>query len=120
MKIDGEKTIFLDIDGTLLKHHGLTGQQSKLEPILLPGVKDKLNEWEENGYKIILITGRKESERKLTKKQLSDVGIRYDMLIMGVSRGDRVLINDMKLDSIEPTAVGINVKRNEGLKNINI
>lgn len=120
MEIIGEKTIFLDIDGTILHHHGLTGQQSKLDPILLPGVINKLNEWEEKGYKIILVTGRRKSERKQTKKQLRKSGIRYDKLIMGIGRGDRVLINDMKSNSNDNTAIAINLIRNNGISDIEL
>jgi histidinol phosphatase-like enzyme len=120
MKIEGLKTLFIDIDGTLLYHHGKANQQTKFDPVLLPGVLDKLAEWEEKGYRIILVTGRKESERELTVKQLESVGIQYDHLIMGITRGDRALINDTKTDSDEPTAIAICVKRNEGIKDIEL
>lgn len=118
MKIEGLKTLFIDIDGTLLFHHGMPGQQTLMDTIILPGVIKKFAEWESKGYKFILVTGRKESERQLTKKQLADAGIQYDQLIMGINRGDRVIINDMKPNSNEPTAIAINVIRNEGIENI--
>jgi ribonucleotide monophosphatase NagD (HAD superfamily) len=120
MKIEGLKTLFIDIDGTLLHHHGKANQQTKFSPIVLPGVIEKLADWDVKGYRIILITGRKESEREATVKQLAEVGIQYDHLIMGVSRGDRVIINDMKPNSDLPTAIAINLVRNAGMKNIEI
>ena len=120
MKVEGLKTLFIDIDGTLLHHHGKANQQTKFVPILLPGVVEKLAEWDVKGYRIILVTGRKESEREGTIKQLADVGIQYDHLIMGISRGDRVIINDIKPDSDAPTAVAINLVRNEGMENIEL
>jgi len=120
MKVEGLKTLFIDIDGTLLFHHGLANKQTLLEPIVLSGVGEKLADWDIKGYRIILITSRKESERKRTKEQLTSVGIQYDKLIMGISRGDRVIINDMKPNSIEPTAVAINVIRNKGIEDVEL
>ena len=61
------KTIFSDIDGTLVKHvspfkSSMPGHFMEL----LPGTLEKLQEWDMKGYCIILTTGRKEAaERKL-------------------------------------------------------
>lgn len=114
------KTIFLDIDGTLLKHYGSQFDLFNNEPEILPGVIEKLKEWDSKGYNIILVTGRKKSTRKITEKQLNKLGIFYDKLIMGIGGGQRILINDLKPNSTENTAIGICVNRNEGLKNLEI
>ena len=114
------KTIICDIDGTLVEHvNPATAANSSHNMKLLPDTLEKLMEWEANGYKIILLTGRKESMRNITKTQLSKVGIFYDQLIMGVGGGIRYLINDYK-PSGEESAFAINVKRNVGVKDINI
>lgn len=115
-----KKTLFIDIDGVLIKHKGNLSKQMIESPELLPGVLDKLNEWEANGHKIILTTGRKESMRKITEEMLSSFGIFYDQLIMGLPRGERIVINDKKLDSDMKTASSIEIERNIGLNNINI
>lgn len=120
MNPDHPKTLFLDIDGTLLKHHGIPNKQSSLEPILLPGVMEKLAEWEEKGYRIILVTARKESEREDTIKQLHVYHIQYDHLIMGISRGERVIINDINPNHKKVAATAINVHRNDGLLDVKI
>jgi hypothetical protein len=86
---------------------------------LLPGTTDKLLEWERLGYRIILLTGRKESMRQVTEQQLKEANIFYDLLIMGVGGGIRYLINDYKPDGTE-AAFAINIERNEGIKNISI
>lgn len=114
-------TIFCDIDGTLVKHSKPTDSQRsdhKLE--LLEGTLDKLLEWDKFGYNIILTTGRKESLRKVTEKQLEEAGIIYDMLIMGIGGGKRYLINDLKSYSEEHYAVAINLERNKGIKDIQL
>jgi hypothetical protein len=114
------KCIFCDIDGTLVKHSPPSqSSRSDHRLKLLDGTIDKLLEWDKNGYYIILTTGRKESLRTVTEKQLSDVGIFYDQLIMGIGGGERVLINDKKPDGRE-SASCINLIRDKGIKEISI
>jgi ribonucleotide monophosphatase NagD (HAD superfamily) len=114
------KTIICDIDGTLVKHNKPSDAAKKsCELVLLEGTLDKLNEWERNGYNIILLTGRKESMRQVTENQLSQLGIYYDQLIMGVGGGPRYLVNDYKSDGTE-VAFAVNVERNKGIKDIQI
>ena len=116
-----KKTIFLDIDGTLLRHCGsLTNIFFEDSPQVLDGAIEKINEWESKGYNIILTTGRKESLRRITENQLVKLGIVYDQLIMGLGGGPRYIINDLKPNSEEPTAQAINLKRNGGIGNVKI
>ena len=114
------KTIFCDIDGTLVNHCGDITHNILNEPVILENVIESIKQWDKLNYKIILVTGRKESYRKQTEIQLQSLGIAYDQLIMGITNGDRVLINDRKKNSLRDTAYAINITRNEGLKDINI
>lgn len=114
------KTIICDIDGTIVEHmkpDKAAMPQSKMKP--LPGTLQKFLEWDSKGYNIILITGRKDSLRSATEKQLADAGLFYDKLIMGVGGGYRVLINDAKEDGSE-TAVSINLPRNKGISDLEL
>lgn len=114
------KTIFCDIDGTLWEHVGPPSVQIKNKVNkLLPNTLEALDNWDKLGYKIILTTGRKESMRKITEKQLEDTGIIYDKLIMGIGGGDRILINDRKPNGDRNTAYAINVIRNKGIPHYN-
>jgi beta-phosphoglucomutase-like phosphatase (HAD superfamily) len=113
------KTIICDIDGTLCIHQPPTKNTISSQLTLLPGTIDKLCEWDSKGYNIILTTGRRESMRKSTEQQLADVGIFYDQLVMGIGGGVRVLINDNKPNG-DLAATCINLKRNEGIGNLNI
>lgn len=108
------KTIFCDIDGTIIKHVHRFSEVGKHPAEILPGVKEKFDEWDSKGYKIILTTARKESARRLTEKQLSSIGLPWDYLIMGVTSGQRVLINDKLIDSDPDRAIAINVITSEG------
>jgi len=61
------KTIFCDIDGTLIKHNGSLSAQVTSEPELLEGTIEILDEWDRKCYNIVLVTGRRESLRDFTK-----------------------------------------------------
>jgi len=111
------KTIFCDIDGTLCKHHEDIVKQHSQELELLPDTLEVLKEWEKKGYRFILVTGRKESHRKELEQQLKNAGIFWDALIMGLSNGPRVMINDMK-EGGEQRAMGVNVLRNLGISEL--
>ena len=79
-----------------------------------------MDEWDRLGYNIILTTGRKESQRQKTEEYLSNLGIIYDQLVMGIGGGDRVLINDRKPNSDRDTAYAISIDRNEGISDVKI
>jgi mannose-6-phosphate isomerase len=112
-----KKTIFCDIDGTLVEHCGLPTDQSKAENYrLTKNAKEALDLWEKNGYNIILTTGRKESMRRKTELELEKAGIIYDQLIMGLGGGTRYLINDRKEKGKKNTAHAINLVRNKGFE----
>lgn len=116
------KTLFLDLDGTLVKHCGdpclLTDPNYRL--IVLPGVLEKLREWDSKSYWIVITSGRKEGLRSATEKQLQKAGIIYNQLILGFGGGDRILINDKKINSERDTAYVINLERNKGLENVEL
>ena len=110
------KTIICDIDGTLLDYQHKTIPQPghKKEHVSLPGAVEKMRQWEMRGCRIIIITGRRESERKRTEKELRHHHIPYDMLIMGFADTGRVLINDVGGKG-ECKAHAVSLPRDEGL-----
>lgn len=115
------KTIFCDIDGTIFAHLGSMTKILLDNGNLLPGVREKFNEWDGKGYNIVLTTGRKESSRNHTEEQLRNAGLFWDHLIMGLGGGPRVIINDIKpYDPETPTAIAINVERNKGLGDLEV
>ena len=113
------KTIFCDIDGTLIEHFGSHHTQITRDPVILDKTIQTIRTWDQKGYNIILTTGRRESARRVTVDQLESLGIFYDQLIMGIGGGSRVLINDRKPDGSD-TAFSYNVDRNYGIGDINI
>jgi hypothetical protein len=114
------KTIVCDIDGCILEHQGSLCGIIKNDPVLLDGVKEKFDEWDKKAYKIVLLTGRKESMREVTEQQLRSFGLFWDVLVMGATRGERILINDMKPGIESNTATAFNLNRNQGMKSLKI
>ena len=113
----GYKTIFSDIDGTLI-------EQVRFEELnpnvvtLLPGVKEKMLEWYDAGHYIVLTTARPEHLREITEIQMNIAGIRFDQLVMGIGREERILINNnSKGEPNAPRAMAVAVGRDAGFNN---
>lgn len=111
-------TLITDLDGCLLKHHGSLDLQISEDPELLPFVLEKLNELILKDWIIVIATGRPEKFRDITVEQLKKVRIPYHNLIMGIGQGQRVLVNDYKVNSDIPTSRAFNPPRNEGLEHL--
>jgi len=105
------KTIICDIDGTLVKYRKNTKNIMLNQHLVLDGVVEKINKWENMGCRIILITGRRENLRVETEKHLTSLGIPFDMLLMGFADTGRVLIND---EGSKVKAHAVSLKRDVG------
>ena len=64
------------------------------------------------------MTARKESARNKTEKDLELLGIPYDQLIMGVTSGRRVIVNDKLTKNSESRACSVDVITDSGFENI--
>ena len=113
----GFKTIFSDIDGTLIEQVRF----EELDPNVvnvLPGVKRKMDEWYDLGYYIVLTTARPEYLREITTQQMNIAGIRYHQLVMGIGREERILINNNNGgDPNRDRALAVAVGRDAGFLN---
>lgn len=114
------KTIFCDLDGCVFLHRGHLGAVLSNPHILLAGVKERFKEWCDRGYTVIITTGRTESMRKLTEKQMCKAGLFWHRLIMDLPRGPRVVINDCKPEKNTKMAACVNLERNKGMENVDI
>jgi mannose-6-phosphate isomerase len=118
-RMPAPKTVFCDIDGTLLPHTGnILDNLMGYTP--LNGVHEMIQAWDKHNYRIVLTTGRQESTRKRTEEQLAQAGIVYSDLLMGLPNGDRVLINDKKTRGVRNTAYAVNLVRNGGVLNVDL
>ena len=70
----------------------------------------------QSGCKLVFITARHEKYRKLTQDTLNGLGFGDCQLVMNVHHSKRILINDYANSNPYPTAVAINIERdNENL-----
>lgn len=106
------RTIFCDIDGVIVK-----SACSYMKPYLgaADGLEDNikvLNELYDSGKtSIIMTTARAEKFRDVTVQQLKRVGLKYEMLIMGIPHAKRIVINDFAASNVYPSCSAINMHR---------
>jgi len=107
------KTLFVDIDGTLVESSG------KYTPPYwgdTKGIKeniDTLNKLYSTGkVYVILTTARPSSVRDKTIKQLEREGIKYHDVIFDLYHANRTIINDYGTSNPYPTCDAINIVRN--------
>ena len=108
-------TYFVDIDGTLVKYRPFDQIQTEA-PEAITSVLDLIKTKYDEGSHIVITTARPSELELFTKQELEKIGVKYHQLVMGIGRGTRYVINDKDPQAPEvDRAVGINLKRNEGL-----
>lgn len=112
------KTWIIDIDGVIFNHNKYKELKQGETETLLPGVKDFFEKVSSQDF-VILVTSRDERYRERTERSLKKAGVCYNMIIMNLPVGERVMINDRKPSGLD-TAFAINLRRNDGLKSIDI
>lgn len=118
------KTFFIDIDGVIIEQ-GTRWDDGKMPSehnyIAILDSCEVVNRWKADGHRIVLTTARAEPLRDRTEWQLEEIGVHYDLLIMGLPNGQRILINDLKPNEREiPTAIAINLDRDVGLSGVQL
>lgn len=108
-----QNTYFFDLDGTILMHSHRYSNL-KTDNQLCPGVKEALDEIDSRGDKIILVSARKESARKFTEEILDYLLVPYDQLILGVSQGCRIIVNDKLEPSSKSRCKSVDVITDQG------
>ena len=112
------KTIFSDIDGTLIEQVRFEDLNPSVANVL-PGVAEKMNEWYEAGHHIVLTTARPWDLELITKQQMETAGIRYHQIVMGIGREERILINNnSKGEPDNHRAMAVPVARDGGFANL--
>jgi hydroxymethylpyrimidine pyrophosphatase-like HAD family hydrolase len=115
-----QMTFFVDIDGTLI----VQSKSILYDPedvTVLPGTREKLAQWKNEGHRIILTTGRESPRKARLERMLQALKIPYDDILTGCNSGTRVLINDKKpYCPIHKMAMAFQLKRNLGIADIQI
>ena len=108
------KTIFSDIDGTLV-HQVRFEEIDPFTSVALPGVVETMTKWFKEGHHIVLTTARPEELRNLTIQEMDLLGIPFHQLVMGIGRAERILINNKsKGNPKEKRATAVEVEKNVG------
>ena len=110
---DSFKTLFVDIDGTLVKNSGQYFVPTWGTTAPLTKNVEHLNKMHATGrVRIILVTSRLEKFRDATVKQLEQYGVKYDQILFGMLHVSRVVINDYAPTNPYPSAECVNIPRN--------
>jgi len=101
------KTWFIDIDGVIFLHNGYLSNRDGL----VCGIKNFLDKIPLEDF-IILTSAREKKYLLKTKNMLKKFSIRYNQIIFGLPKGERIIINDIKPGGLK-TAFAINTKRDK-------
>lgn len=105
-------TLFIDIDGTLVKNSSAHFPPYIGNTPLLEGNAEIIRELYQTGkFQIILTTSRPEKYRQHTVEQMNREDIPYDGLIMGLFHAKRIIINDYSKSNPYKSCDAINLRR---------
>jgi hypothetical protein len=112
-------TIFCDLDGTVVEHQDVPRYDRPLR--VLPGSREKLAQWIDEGFLVVLTTARPQTEQSQLEQALREQDVPFHRLNMGLPSGPRYVINDRKPSAmLVPQVVSYEVSRNEGITHISI
>lgn len=94
------KTFIIDLDGTLIKFcpHVVNKIFGTYE--LLPGVAQAILDAINHGDKVIFMTARPENMRVEVERELRNLGLTWQQIVMGAGGGERVIVNDLPCKAI--------------------
>ena len=106
-------TLFVDLDGTLVRNSSQYGEPRWGDSTGLEGNLAAVNALFDSGkVQVIVTTSRTDEFRPATEAQLARVGLRYHQIIFGLLHGRRVVINDYAATNPYKSCEAINLKRN--------
>lgn len=105
-------TLFVDIDGTLVKNSSahFPPYIGNTEP-LLENIEVLRKLHSSGKFQIVLTTARPEKYREVTVMQMKSNSIPYEKLIMGLNHSKRIIINDYSKSNPFKSCDSINVRR---------
>ena len=84
---EGVQNYLIDIDGTICDDVPNEEPERMLSVQEIPGAKEHINKWYDNGHIITFFTSRTEAHRTNTEQWLKDHGFKYHGIIFGKPRG---------------------------------
>lgn len=108
------RAYFVDLDGVVFRNAGQYIPPLWDDPdIALPRNVEALRRMAHAGAQIVFVTARPERYREKTERSLRDLGLAWHAIVFGVNHSGRVLINDYAPSNAYPSAVAMNVVRND-------
>lgn len=107
-------TLFVDLDGTLVENGGeftppFWGETKAIEENVR-----LINRFYDSGKgHVVITTSRGEKWREETLKQLAREGIKYHRILFGFFHAQRIVINDFAASNPFPSAIAVNIQRND-------
>jgi uridine kinase len=113
----GRGAVFLDLDGTIVRHvpvPSATGEEIEV----LPGSAEKVAELRRSGYAIVLTTSRPMAKAFGILEVLKRHGLEFDQIVCDLPVGPRHVVNDSKDD--EARAFAHALPRDRGIAGLEI
>jgi hypothetical protein len=108
------RTFFVDLDGVVFKNKGKYGKKnwSTKNEIIKKNTKTLLN-LNSQGAQIVFVSARPEKNQSKLTVELKKIGFSNFKLLLGLNHSQRILINDYYLTNPNPSAVAINISRDD-------
>jgi len=110
------RTLFIDLDGVLVKNTGKLTSPSWLDDeVMLEDNIAVLKALDREKTHIVITTSRPEEMRARTQILLSKYEVPFNTLLMGLPHCKRILVNDYARTNPYPSAMAINLERDGNL-----
>tara|TARA_Y100000992_G_C21263469_1_gene492600 strand:+ start:715 stop:1782 length:1068 start_codon:yes stop_codon:yes gene_type:complete len=108
------RTFFVDLDGVVFKNKGKYGKNNwdTKNEIIKKNVTTllKLNY---QGAQIVFVSARPEKRQQKIKSELQKIGFFNFKILMGLNHSQRIIINDYFVTNPNPSALAINIARDD-------
>lgn len=105
-------TLFIDIDGCIVKNSGQFFEPTWGETSAISENIEYINKLFDSGKThIILSTSRSQLFSDITRAQLKEIGLQYHDIIFNLPHAKRILVNDYSTSNPYPSAIAVNLDR---------
>lgn len=115
-RFNDRPTLFIDIDGTMVINQGQWGNNTYRDPATaIPGNVACMLRAQAHGCQLVFTTARSGRFEAETRHTLDQLGFANYRLLMDLHHSYRMVINDYAPTNPHPSAVAINLPRNQDL-----
>tara|TARA_B100000795_G_C22734914_1_gene412918 strand:- start:86 stop:1153 length:1068 start_codon:yes stop_codon:yes gene_type:complete len=112
------RTFFVDLDGVIFVNKGKYGKQNwKTTNKIIKNNVQTLLKLNVNGAQLIFTSARPETNKKNITRDLNKIGFLNYKILLGLNHSQRILINDYYTTNPNPSAIAINIQRDNNTLN---